>query len=237
MAQNCTHRALHWVWRGTTERTKAKRRPERGMAASSCRGNLSQGWRRATQLSKASTLPLPGMARDHQNQQSQQLAEATNGGEQHHRDLRQEWRVTTQPTKASSRPSQDRRGTAPAGPCARNGERPPHERQQKAPARIGGEQHPQGPPPGLARDHPTKRSSRPQPAIARNCNREGPVWGLARDQPPRRTRAQNVGGTRTRKHRPPGTASNGGLQTKTHTQNARATLPGHDPRSSGKTPT
>ena len=96
---------------------------------------------------------------------------------------------------------QERRRTTPIGASAEIGEgpphqgspkgpppglarnHPPHQSQQQARARNGGELQPQGPPPGLAPDDPTNQASnKTKPRVAENCTLRAPA-GLARDQP------------------------------------------------------
>ena len=64
------------------------------------------------------------------------------------------------------RPSQDWRGTASTRTSGTNGKGPAHGSQQQAPARIGGELHPQGPRQKLPRDHPNNSNNMPQPGLA-----------------------------------------------------------------------
>ena len=128
-----------------------------------------------------------------------------------HKAVRQDRRGST-PPKPTAGPSQDWRGTAPTGPSATIGEAPRNDHsQQQAPAKNGGELHPQGPPPGLVRDHPTKSCSTPQLGLAGNLihralrlDRRGtthPIKAISRPQPgmagnsTRRALSQNWRGT------------------------------------------
>ena len=129
---------------------KASSTPQPGLAGNCSHKALLQDWRGTTHLTKASSKPPLGLA-----------------GNSTHTALRQGWRGTT-PTKPAAIPSQDRRGTAPTGPSAGKAEGPPQESQQQAQTKIGGALHPQGPPPRMARDHPSNGSSKPLLGLAEN---------------------------------------------------------------------
>ena len=57
-------------------------------------------------------------------------------------------------------------GAAPTRSSSRIGEGPPQVRKQQAPAKIGGELHPQGPRPGSAKDHPQEGKQQAPARIA-----------------------------------------------------------------------
>ena len=145
---NCTQRDLNQDWRGTTSQ-----KPTTGVNQD----------RRGSAPTRTSASSGEGLAH-----KSQQQAPARFGGElQAQRP--QPGLARDHPDETNSRPQPGWRGTAPIGASAKVGEGPPAKSQQHAPARIGGELHPHGPQPRLARDRPTKTNSAPQPRLGGNC--------------------------------------------------------------------
>ena len=110
------------------------------------------------------------------NHHSQLQVSTRKGGECTHRALHRKRRETPPTTGPEANYSPEWRGIVPRGPTARNGNRPSFT--------TASQLHPNGPLPGLARDHaPHKRQRR---AVGRNdqeLHRHGPPPKLARGDP------------------------------------------------------